>query len=150
MQQVLKDLIHPDNEALGTSEFLDGFSLGVEPCTAFEVQMRRKRFSIQSNHFPSLITCACKQAGKSNSSCYPYIREYGSTLYVGLARAVPPTNTNFQPLLLPTQAGMQGSPQKNWSEWCSKTTSKEYQHSLWLCGPHQRKIGPPQSDFPPL
>ena len=28
------------------------------------------------------------------------------TLYVGLARAVPPTNTNFQPLLLPTQAGM--------------------------------------------
>ena len=34
------------------------------------------------------------------------IREYGSTLYVGLARAVPPTNTNFQPLLLPTQAGM--------------------------------------------
>ena len=24
------------------------------------------------------------------------IREYGSTLYVGLARAVSPTNTNFQ------------------------------------------------------
>ena len=24
-----------------------------------------------------------------------YIREYGSTLYVGLARAVSPTNTNF-------------------------------------------------------
>ena len=34
------------------------------------------------------------------------IREYGSTLYVGLARAVPPTNINFQPLLPPTQAGM--------------------------------------------
>ena len=34
------------------------------------------------------------------------IREYGSTLYVGLAHAVPPTNTNFQPLLLPSQAGM--------------------------------------------
>ena len=34
------------------------------------------------------------------------IREYGSTLYVGLAHAVPPTNTNFQPLLLHTQAGM--------------------------------------------
>ena len=28
------------------------------------------------------------------------------TLYVGLARAVTPTNTNFQPLLLPTQVGM--------------------------------------------
>ena len=24
-----------------------------------------------------------------------YIREYGSTVYVGLARAVSPTNTNF-------------------------------------------------------
>ena len=35
-----------------------------------------------------------------------FIREYGSTLYVGLAHAVPPTITNFQPLLLPTQAGM--------------------------------------------
>ena len=32
------------------------------------------------------------------------IREYGSTLYVGLARAVPPTNTNFQPLHLLIQA----------------------------------------------
>ena len=34
------------------------------------------------------------------SSSYPngvgvHIREYGSTLYVGLARAVSPTNTNF-------------------------------------------------------
>ena len=35
-----------------------------------------------------------------------YIREYGTTLYVGLACAVPPTNTNFKPLLLPTQVGM--------------------------------------------
>ena len=34
------------------------------------------------------------------------IIENSSTLYVGLACAVPPTNTNFQPLLLPTQAGM--------------------------------------------
>ena len=38
------------------------------------------------------------------------IREYGSTLYVGLARAFLPTFTNFQQLLLPTQAGM---PYKN-------------------------------------
>ena len=31
-----------------------------------------------------------------------YIREYGSTLYVGLARAVSPTNTNFRLTLLLT------------------------------------------------
>ena len=37
---------------------------------------------------------------------FSLIREYGSTLYVGLAHAVPPTNTNFQPLLLLTQVGM--------------------------------------------
>ena len=34
------------------------------------------------------------------------IREYGSALYAGLACAVPPTNTNFQSLLLLTQADM--------------------------------------------
>ena len=34
------------------------------------------------------------------------IREYGSTLYVGLAHVFPPTNTKFKPLLLPTQTGM--------------------------------------------
>ena len=27
---------------------------------------------------------------------FQYIREYGSTLYVGLAHAVSPTNTNFR------------------------------------------------------
>ena len=31
-----------------------------------------------------------------NSLLYRDIRECGSTLYVGLARAVPPTNTNFR------------------------------------------------------
>ena len=31
------------------------------------------------------------------------IREYGSTLYVGLARAVSPTNTNFRLTFLLTQ-----------------------------------------------
>ena len=35
-----------------------------------------------------------------------FIGECGSTLYVGLAHAVPPTNTKLKPLLLPTQAGM--------------------------------------------
>ena len=35
-----------------------------------------------------------------------YIRECGSTLYVGLQHAIPPTNTKFKPLLLPTQVGI--------------------------------------------
>ena len=34
---------------------------------------------------------------------YIYIREYSSTLYVGLARAVSPTNTNFRLTFLLTQ-----------------------------------------------
>ena len=32
-----------------------------------------------------------------------FIREYGSTLYVGLARAVSPTNTNFRLTFLLTR-----------------------------------------------
>ena len=32
-----------------------------------------------------------------------YTREYGSTLYVGLARAVSPTNTNFRLTFLLTR-----------------------------------------------
>ena len=47
---------------------------------------------------------ASVQKGKSITKCHSnffcshihtLIREYGSTLYVGLARAVSPTNTNF-------------------------------------------------------
>ena len=34
---------------------------------------------------------------------FSVIREYGSTLYVGLARAVSPTNTNFQLTFLLTR-----------------------------------------------
>ena len=36
-------------------------------------------------------------------SCDIYIREYDSTLYVGLARAVSPTNTNFRLTFLLTR-----------------------------------------------
>ena len=36
-------------------------------------------------------------------SVYIYIRECGSTLYVGLAHAVPPTNTNFRLTFLLTR-----------------------------------------------
>ena len=34
---------------------------------------------------------------------FPIIREYGSTLYVGLARAISPTNTNFRLTFLLTR-----------------------------------------------
>ena len=57
----------------------------------------------------SIITkCMCSDK-KINIYIY-HIRECGSecssTLYVGLAHAVPPTNTKFKPLLLLTQAGI--------------------------------------------
>ena len=35
--------------------------------------------------------------------CHSIIRECGSTLYVGLARTVPPTNTNFRLTFLLTR-----------------------------------------------
>ena len=35
--------------------------------------------------------------------CDKFIREYGSTLYVGLVRAVSPTNTNFRLTFLLTR-----------------------------------------------
>ena len=38
-----------------------------------------------------------------NVYTYIYIREYGSTLYVGLACAISPTNTNFWLTFLLTQ-----------------------------------------------
>ena len=36
------------------------------------------------------------QERNENFYMTPIIRECGSTLYVGLARTVPPTNTNFR------------------------------------------------------
>ena len=50
------------------------------------------------------------------------IRECSSTLYVGLAHAVPPTNTKFKPLLLPTQAGMPyTNTHKHRTSYCKST-----------------------------
>ena len=45
---------------------------------------------------------------KTGNSCdfFNIIGECGSTFYVGLQHAVPPSNTKFKPLLLPSQAGM--------------------------------------------
>ena len=51
----------------------------------------------------------CRRTKTGNSCGFFIINiigECGSTLYVGLANAVPPTNTKFKPLLLPTQTGM--------------------------------------------
>ena len=59
------------------------------------------------------------------------IKEYGSTLYVGLARAVPPTNTNFQQLLLPTQTGM---PYTN----THKHRTSYFKSTLTFMGPAKR------------
>ena len=59
------------------------------------------------------------------------IREYGSTLYVGLACAVPPTNTNFQPLLLPTQVSM---PYTN----THKHRTSYFKSTLTFMGPAKR------------
>ena len=42
-----------------------------------------------------MLTCFFREYGS--------IREYGSTLYVGLARAVSPTNTNFRLTFLLTR-----------------------------------------------
>ena len=47
-----------------------------------------------------LILQTNKRAGQTAGA---YIREYGSTLYVGLARAVSPTNTNFRLTFLLTR-----------------------------------------------
>ena len=44
----------------------------------------------------------CRSYKCSALTCYT-IREYGSTLYVGLARAVSPTNTNFRLTFLLTR-----------------------------------------------
>ena len=40
---------------------------------------------------------------RQNRRFLRFIREYGSTLYVGLARAVSPTNTNFRLTFLLTR-----------------------------------------------
>ena len=52
--------------------------------------------SVDSSYYRSLFL-VCHQLGSMA------IREYGSTLYVGLARAVAPTNTNFRLTFLLTR-----------------------------------------------
>ena len=50
-----------------------------------------------------LPVCASEQGKIDVGVHIVYIREYGSTLYVGLARAVSPTNTNFRLTFLLTR-----------------------------------------------
>ena len=61
------------------------------------------------------------------------IGECGSTLYVGLAHAVPPTNTKFKPLLLPTPAGM---PYTNTHKHKHRTSY--FKSTLTFLGPAKR------------
>ena len=49
------------------------------------------------------ITLLTKEITPKNIFYRNEIREYGSTLYVGLARAVSPTNTNFRLAFLLTR-----------------------------------------------
>ena len=49
----------------------------------------------------SLLTCT--RSGSGIISVLAFIREYASTLYVGLALAVSPTNTNFRLTFLLTR-----------------------------------------------
>ena len=51
--------------------------------------------------------CACGVIIIRECGSTLYVRKCGITLYVGLQHAVPPTNTKFKPLLLPTQADIQ-------------------------------------------
>ena len=52
---------------------------------------------------PSNLREFCGPFGFVPGASIPVIREYGSTLYVGLARAVSPTNTNFRLTFLLTR-----------------------------------------------
>ena len=74
---------------------------------------RLKRVKHRTSYFKSTLTFMASpkhdfpQPDKNRKFLrFFIIRECGSTLYVGLAHAVLPTNTKFKLLLLPTQTGM--------------------------------------------
>ena len=56
-----------------------------------------------SNHEVEYLLAHASEQGNVIGSVRIYIREYGSTLYVGLAHAVSPTNTNFRLTFLLTR-----------------------------------------------
>ena len=55
------------------------------------------------SYYVMLLPARASEQGNVIGSVSVYIREYGSTLYVGLARAVSPTNTNFRLTFLLTR-----------------------------------------------
>ena len=56
-----------------------------------------------SEHFTYPNTLRSQRVRITEVLLYIHIREYDSTLYVGLARAVSPTNTNFRLTFLLTR-----------------------------------------------
>ena len=75
-----------------------------------------------------ITSCSYETCNTISESAYQRV---GSTLYVGLQHAVPPTNTKFQPLLLPTQAGM---PYTN----THKHRTSYFKSTLTFLGPAKR------------
>ena len=80
------------------------------------------------------------EVNKTNTLVYDhrnicvYIGECGCTLYVGLAHAVPPTNTKFKPLLLPTQMGMPyTNTHKHRTSYFKSTLTFLGPAKLWKC-----------------
>ena len=71
---------------------------------------------------------------KTIVSCDKYITGCGSTLYVGLAHAVPPTNTKFKQLILPTQMGMlYTNTRKHRTSYFKSTLTFLGPAKLWKC-----------------
>ena len=64
-------------------------------------------WSLPSLFWPQFYSW-CQFLAPAKNCCFLrfFMRECGSTLYIGLQHAVLPTNTKLKPLLLPTQTGM--------------------------------------------
>ena len=64
---------------------------------------RASNLSLPSLFWPLIHSGSQFLAPVKNSRLLRFIRECGSTLYVGLARSAPPTNTNFRLTFLLTR-----------------------------------------------
>ena len=80
LEEVIRDV------ASGADRHFDiTFGLQVVQSSSFVSVLLRKVFN-----YPNIFFFYLLENG------FSFIREYGSSLYVGLARAVSPTNTNFR------------------------------------------------------
>ena len=87
------------------------------------------RFGFLSFFLPNPVTSTLILTSNKVS-----IGECGSTLYVGLAHAVPPTSTKFKPLLLPTQTGMPyTNTHKHKTSYFKSTLTFLGPAKLWKC-----------------